>query len=277
MYIIKASGEKVKFDSSKIRKTCLRSGAQKELCQKIEQLVASQVREGMTTQEILKITLAELEKYSPLSSMRYGLKKAIFGLGPTGFVFEKFVAYLFQAYGFTAYCPPLLKGRCAEQEVDVIAIKEKSGTTKKEKSQKYLIECKYRNTAGLKTDLQDALCLWARFKDLEKENFTQPWLVSNAKFTKSAIQYGRCQGMRLLGWRYPSRQSISALIEKKKLYPITILKEVSGKLAQNFFHQDIILLEHLYSSHIKNLSSRVGISPDKMKRIVEKAQLILKK
>ncbi|MCF7906790.1 restriction endonuclease [Patescibacteria group bacterium] len=275
MYVIKASGEKVKFNSSKIRKTCLRAGAPKDVCRKVEQLVKDQVREGMSTQEILKITLEHLEKYSPLTSIRYGLKRAIFGLGPTGFVFEKFVAYLFQAYGFSAYCPPILKGRCVEQEVDVIAIKKRKGSQKKSQ-QKYLIECKYRNTAGLKVDLQDALCLWARFKDLEKENFTQPWLVSNAKFTKAAIQYGRCQGIKLLGWRYPSRQSLNALIEKKKLYPITILKEVSGKLAQNFFNQDVIILSHLCSSHINNLSSRVGISSGKMKRIVEAAQLILK-
>lgn len=274
MYVIKASGEKVKFDSSKIRKTCSRAGASQDVCRKVEQLVGAQVREGMSTQEILKITLEQLEKYSPLASIRYALKRAIFSLGPTGFVFEKFVAYLFQAYGFNAYCPPILKGRCVEEEVDVIAIKKRKGSQKKYQ-QKYLIECKYHNSAGLKADLQDAFCLWARFQDLEKENFTQPWLVSNAKFTKAAIQYGRCQGIRLLGWRYPSRQSLSVLIEKKKLYPITILKEVNGKLAQNFFNQDIILLSHLCSSHISNLSSRVGISSNKMKRIVEVAQLIL--
>jgi len=272
MYIIKASGQKAKFNPLKIRRTCLRAGADRALALKIERLVSSKVREGMSTKKILRLILDLLEKLSPLTSTRYALKKAMLGLGPNGFIFEKFMVFLLRAYNYQAHCPPILMGRCVSHEIDIVATISPSGQKKEEK---YLIECKYHNAPGIKTDLQDALCLWSRFDDFKGKGFSHPWLISNTKFSKSAIQYARCRNIKLLGWQCPTQKSLNYLVEDKKLYPITILKHLDKISAERLFSQNIILASQLLSQGMEKLNLRTGIAKNKLNELIKEARLIL--
>ena len=272
MYIIKASGKKAKFNPLKIRRTCLRAGADRALAMKIERLVSSKVREGMSTRKILRLILDLLDKLSPLTSTRYALKKAMLSLGPSGFIFEKFIVLFLKAYDYQAHCPPILTGRCVSHEVDAIATMI---SRKQQKKEKYLIECKYHNAPGIKTDLKDSLCLWARFDDLKEKGFNHPWLISNTKFSKSAIQYARCRNIKLLGWQYPTRKSLNYLIEGKKLYPITILKNLDKISEERLFSQNIILASQLLSQETERLSFRTGIAKNKLNELIKEARLIL--
>jgi len=273
MYIVKASGQKDKFNPIKIRRTCLKAGADRDLALKIERLVSAQVREGMSSRKILRLIIDLLEKLNPLISARYALKKAMLGLGPDGFVFEKFMVFLLKAYNYQAYCPPILTGRCVNHEIDIVASISPS-TSEKEK--KFLIECKYHNAPGIKTDLKDALCLWASFDDLRGKGFTCPWLISNTKFSKSAIQYANCRNIKLLGWQYPADKSLNYLIENKKLYPITILKHLDEVSARSLFSQNIILANQLLSQgDVGKLSFKTGIAKNKLNKLIKEAKLIL--
>ena len=272
MYITKASGEKAKFNPLKIRRTCLRAGADRFLARKIERLVSVQVREGMPSREILRLIIGLLGKLSPAVSSRYALKEAMLGLGPAGFVFERFIVLLLRAYNYQAHCPPLLMGRCVKHEVDVVATIDSSDHKKKEK---YLIECKYHNAPGIKTDLQDTLCLWARFDDFRGKGFDRPWLVSNTKFSKPAIQYANCRNIKLLGWQYPLEKSLNFLVEEKKIYPITILKHLDKVTAEKLFSQNIILASQLLSRTTEKLNFKTGISKNKLNKLREEARLIL--
>ncbi len=272
MYIIKASGQKAKFNPLKIRRTCLRAGASRDLAMKIEHSVSSKVRDGMSTRKILYLILDLLEKLSPLTSTRYALKEAMFALGPAGFIFEKFMVLFMKAYNYRAHCPPILRGRCVNHEIDIVANKIFDGRQGKEN---YLIECKYHNTPGIKTDLKDALCLWARFDDLKEKGFTRPWLISNTKFSKSAIQYARCRNIKLLGWQYPTDKSINRLVEDKKLYPITILKHLDKISAERLFSQNVILASQLLSIRIEKLSIKTGIAKNKLNVLIKEARIIL--
>jgi len=273
MYIIKASGQRAKFNPIKIRRTCLRAGADRALALKIERLVSAQVKEGMSTRKILRLIINLLGKLSPAVSYRYALKDAMLSLGPAGFVFEKFIVLLLRAYNYRAYCPPILKGRCVNHEIDVVATIGPSGHHKKK--EKYLIECKYHNAPGIKTDLQDTLCLWARFDDFMKKGFTQPWLISNTKFSKSAIQYANCRNIKLLGWQYPVQKSLNFLVEEKKLYPITILKHLDKITAEKLFSQNIILTSQLLSQKIEKLNFKTGIPKNKLNELMKEARIIL--
>lgn len=273
MYITKASGKRAKFNPLKIRRTCLRAGADRALAMKVERLVSSKVREGMSTRKILRLILDLLEKLSPLTSTRYALKKAMLALGPTGFIFEKFVVLLLKAYNYQAHCPPILMGCCVSHEVDAVATTIIS--RKQQKKEKYLIECKYHNASGIKTDLKDALCLWARFDDLKEREFDHPWLISNTKFSKSAIQYARCRNIKLLGWQYPTQKSLNYLIEDKKVYPITILKHLDKISGKRLFSQNIILANQLLSQGVERLNFRTGIAKNKLNELIKEAKLIL--
>ncbi len=272
MYIIKASGQRAKFNPIKIRRTCLRAGADRTLALKIERLVSAQVKEGMSTRKILRLIIDLLRDLSPVVSVRYTLKEAMLGLGPSGFAFEKFIVLLLRAYGYEANCPPILKGRCVSHEIDVLATITSPSQKKKKK---YLIECKYHNAPGIKTDLQDALCLWARFDDMKGKGFSHPWLISNTKFSKAAIQYANCRNIKLLGWRYPAQKSLNFLLEEKKLYPITILKNLDKNLLEKLLSQNIILVNQLLSQDIKKINLRTGISKNKLNELRKEAKLVL--
>ena len=156
MYVLKASGEKEEFDAGKVRKTCLRSGASKELADKTAREVEERAYDGITTREILSLTLKLLEE-EPETATRYDLKRAIMSLGPTGFPLEKFIAEVLQNYGYKTKVGKIIRGRCVNHEVDVVA--EKDG-------KRYLVECKYHNASGIYTDLKVALYTHARFLDL---------------------------------------------------------------------------------------------------------------
>ena len=272
MYIVKASGQKDKFNPIKIRRTCLKAGADRDLALKIERLVSAQVREGMSSKRILRLIIDLLGKLSPLTSTRYTLKRAMLSLGPSGFIFEKFMVFLLRAYNYQAYCPPILMGHCVGHEIDIVATISPFGQKKEEK---YLIECKYHNAPGIKTDLKDALCLWASFEDLREKGFDYPWLISNTKFSKSAIQYADCRNIKLLGWQYPADKSLNRLVENKKLYPITILKHLDKILAEKLFSQNIILASQLLSQGTEKLNFKTGIAKNKLNELIKEAKLIL--
>lgn len=272
MYIIKASGQRVKFNPLKIRRTCLRAGAERDLALRVERLVSSQVREGMSTKTIFRLISNLLKKSDPLASSRYGLKESMLRMGPGGFVFEKFIVLLLKSHGYHAYCPPILKGNCVNHEIDIIATENSSNNKKKEK---YLIECKYHNASGTKTDLKDVLCLWSRFEDLKGKGFDRPWLISNTKFSEAAIQYANCQNIRLLGWQYPSQESLNYLIENKKLYPITILESLDKISAERLFSRNIILAKQLLSQGTDKLNFRTGIAKDMLNKLIEEAKSIV--
>jgi hypothetical protein len=208
-------------------------------------------------------------------------------LGPAGFVFEEYTLKLLKAYDYQAWIPPLMMGACVQHEVDVIAqspqSKNKLATQETGKNNVYMIECKYRNAAGIRTGLKIALYTWARFLDLkERENknskikFTRPWLISNTKFSDSVIQYATCKNMRLLGWKFPRGNGLESLIEEKNLYPITILNSLDRETRNKLFSQKIILCQDLLNCPQEKLRKNTRIKENKLNNLIKQARLIIK-
>lgn len=273
MWVTKASGEKEKFDARKIRRTCLRAGASEELAGKISKEVERKSYEGISTREVLRITLSLLKKRKPEVAARYDLKGAIFRLGPTGFIFEQYVGEIFKEYGYGTKVHSIIRGACVPQEIDVIVTKDEDN---------FMIECKYHNIPGIYTGLKEALYTYARFLDLQDafkagfgRNFTQPWLVCNTKFSDDAIQYANCKGMRMIGWSYPKDGSLEQLIEAKKLYPVTMLGSLDTDSLDKLASSNFVLLLDLIRNPIKDLNSETKIPIKKLKVFSEEASRIL--
>ncbi len=272
MWVVKASGETEKFDPKKIKRTCLRAGASEELANKIVEKVKKKSYDGISTKEILHITLSLLRKEKPFIAARYDLKGAMFRLGPAGFIFEHFTGELLREYGYTTKVHNILKGFCVSHEIDVVA-------TKKNKS--YMIECKYHNLPGIYTGLREALYTYARFLDLSDgakqglcQKFEQAWLVCNTKFSEDSIHYAKCKGIKLIGWNYPEDVSLKSLIEKKKLYPITMIRNLDGDSLDKMSSSDFILAIDLLRNSIKELNSITKISVKKLRKFKEEAKRI---
>jgi hypothetical protein len=166
-------------------------------------------------------------------------------LGPSGFPFEKFVAEILAAQGYMVQTGQIIRGKCVNHEIDVIAEKEE---------QHFMIECKYHNQPGTVSDVKVSLYIHARFKDVEaswielpghRSKFHQGWVVTNTRFSNDAIDYGTCAGLKLIGWNYPDGGSLRSLIDKLGLYPITCLGSLSKAEKQKLLDNNIVLCREL--------------------------------
>lgn len=263
-YIIKASGEKQEFEKKKIFRTALKAGASKQFAEDVANDVEKRVYEGIKTREILKITLGLL-KSKPEIAARYNLKKAIMSLGPSGFPFEEFFSQILKSYGYETKVGNNLKGKIINHEVDIIAKKKFN----------YMIECKYHNAPGIYTKSKVALYTYARFLDLKnntKIKFDFPWLVTNTKCSSDAVNYAKSVDMKITSWQYSSDgKNLQELIEKKKLYPITILKSVKGHVKEKLSQARIILARSLVDYNLKELKIKTGLSEDILNEIIKEA------
>lgn len=269
--IVKASGEKEKFNQEKINESLRRVGVESFLAERIIGEISQKAHSGMDSAEIFKQVSSLLKRERPISALRYNLKRAIMDLGPTGFPFEKYVAKILQEYGYDTEVGKLVRGYCVSHEVDVIAKKD---------NQHFMVECKYHNHHGIHSDVKVALYTQARFLDIKRVweklpghryFFHQAWLVTNTKCTSQAIKYAACAGLKIISWRYPEGESLENLIEKKSLYPVTILS-LSRFFKEQLIRNNIVLAKDLLRYESQDLRKKVQMSPNLILRIQREAR-----
>ncbi|MDP3990928.1 MAG: restriction endonuclease [Candidatus Nealsonbacteria bacterium] len=262
MDIIKASGEKEKFNKEKLHNSLKRAGAEPGLAQKISQEVARSVHPGADTGKIFNQTFRSLQKASPILAAKYNLKRAIMELGPTGFPFEKYIAEILKEYGYNVRVGQQVQGHCVSHEVDIIARKE---------NKHFMIECKYHNSRGNRSDVKVAMYTYARFLDVKKF-FHQAWLITNTKCTSQAVRYARCVGLKIISWRYPKNESLEYLIEKKGLYPITILPSLNRYARERLAESKIMLARDLLKYSVNDLARLTGLRSNAVKNLQKEAK-----
>ena len=256
MFVINSKGHKEKFSFNKVKKSAKRAGASNHLANDIARTIQQEVRSNMKTSEIYTRISQMLRKKDSCSALRFSLKQAIKRLGPTGFPFEKYVAEILKHNGFQIKINQIVSGRCIKDyEIDFIA--RKGDLT-------YIGECKYRNRAGDRITSKDALINQARFEDIRQrmKGDVRAMLVTNTKFTTRARKYAECMNMELLGWRYPNDQGLEYLIEKDKLYPITILPCLKSPLKDLLVSRNIMIIKDIVDLDPK----RFRLSLDSIKR-----------
>ncbi len=234
MRVVKRSGEREEFDRRKTIAAVMRAGVTPEEAEGIVQRLEAQLYEGITTEEIYRRVHEMLQGRK---AARYSLKKALLRLGPEGENFELYVARLFQMEGFETEARQVLEGKCTSHEVDVLLRKD---------GQRVMVECKFHNSLGVRSNIQCALYVYARFLDLkESSKLDRPMLVTNTRFSSDAERYANCMGMGLLGWRCPEDAGLESLATKHRLFPITILdlrrNDQSVLLAHRFVVVDDLL------------------------------------
>ncbi|OGH14953.1 MAG: hypothetical protein A2860_01980 [Candidatus Levybacteria bacterium RIFCSPHIGHO2_01_FULL_37_33] len=263
--VVKASGQKEPFSEIKVRNSIRRSGIPQEIQEQVLAHIKTKIHENIHTSEIYRHIIEFLETSpQPFNKTRYTLKQAIMDLGPTGYPFEDYVAEILKIEGYQTQVRQILEGRCVSHEIDIIA--EKDG-------QKILIEAKFHNSPGTRSDVHVSLYTKARFDDLkDKYNFTQGWIVTNTKVTADGIEYARCNGMKIIGWNYPETGSLRDLVEKAKLYPITALQSLSQSQKQSLLDQRIVLCKTICKN--QNLLNQFDISDDKKNNLKDELNFV---
>lgn len=267
--VIKADGTKEPFDPAKLESSLKRSNALPEVVAEVLEHTVNELKEDMTTAQIYKHAFFILHKLAKPAAKRYSLRRAVMELGPTGFPFEKYIAEIFKERGFETLTDQLIKGACATHEVDVVAWND---------SKLVMVEAKFHNELGMKSDLKVALYVKARFDDLQEETYfygkrrkvDEAWLITNTKFTSAAIEYGMCKGLMMIGWNFPDKGNLQDMIEDGDLHPITCLASISKKEIMNLVSNGIVLCKQLKGKH--ELAKKSGLSDLQIKDVMEEIE-----
>lgn len=274
-YILKEDGEKEIFNEEKIKKSLLRAGAKQKIANYTIGVIKDHLEKVADTKDIYRLALKQLKKKQPNAAIKYTLKKAIMDMGPAGYVFEKYIARILREYGYKTQIGEMVKGYCVDHEIDVIAQK---------KDIHYMIECKYRNDKGAKSDIQTVLYIYARFLDLQKANsqnkedynFQKVWLATNTKCTSEAIKYAECIKMGVIAWAYPKERNLEYYIENKKLYPISILPGLKKSQKEQLFENDILTVKDILKNSPQTIEDLLSIDRSASDRLFARAAMIIR-
>jgi hypothetical protein len=269
MLITKADGTKESFKPAKLQGSLKRAGASSAEAARITDTIEKTLYDGIRTQVIYREAFELLRKSTEPTAAKYSLRRALFGLGPTGFPFEDFLTRLFEHEGYTTKTRSMIKGKCAIHEVDISAHK---------KDDSFVAEAKFHIRQGVKSDLQDAMYSYARYLDLQshpscaadKCGIKDLYLVTNTKFTSAAVTYAECVGLKLLSWNYPRHSSLQQRIENAGLYPITVLSKLSNAQKRSLLEQGTIICADLIQK--PEILRSTGISEAKLQAVISEAR-----
>jgi hypothetical protein len=250
-YVQKSNGEKELFDYTKLERSLKKNGTNEEVIKEIISEVAQTALDGISTADIYKKAYSILHKKHRPAAIRYSLRKAVAALGPTGFPFEKFVAEIFKAEGYTTETDQIVQGKCVPHEIDVIAWKPQ---------ELIMVEAKFHADFNLKSDLKIVLYVKARYDDIfgnkytfggEERQLTEGWVITNTKFSTTAIQYGQCQPqLKFVGWNYPYDNNLHDMINKYTLIPLTALTTINTEEKNQFLAKGIVLSKTLLDENL---------------------------
>ncbi len=256
--ITKADGTRELFEESKLVESLRNAGGSDDIIEEIINHVAKEMWDGMPTSEIYSRAFKLLRSHSMPLAVKYSLRRALSELGPDGFPFEKYVSRIFEAWGYSTLVDQTVPGVCVPHEVDVVAWN---------KEKLLMVEAKFHNELGLKSDLKVALYIKARFDDLRGNMFDyggvvrkldEGWLITNTKFTEQAIHYGECNGVKMLGWNYPKKGNLQDIIEELRLHPSTCLISLSNESKRALLTKGVVLCMDIYKR--PQILSEIGMS-----------------
>lgn len=266
MFVIKFDGRKDEFQKNKIIHTCIKVGVPEDVANRIADKIESIAYDGITTKEIYKATLRELDKYEKKTAIVYGLRESIAYLEPM--IFEVFVKRVLEEYGYRCEYNKIVHGLCVEHQIDITAKNDSF----------YLVECKRHKNPHRFSGLNVCLQVQARFEDIKdgfmnntnNYNFERAWIVTNTKFSEHAKDYASAKNIRLTGWKYPKDQGLEKMIEDKKIYPVSILK-TKKDIIQKLLNNGIITLKELDEERLANIGFKEGL----IKNLIKQRNLLI--
>lgn len=271
-HITKADGSVEYFKVEKLRRSLRRAGATPAEVNIIVAKIQEEIYDGITTQEIYRSAFSLLNKNELPTAARYSLRRALFGIGPTGFPFERLLGRLFTAEGYQVRTGITISGNCAEHEIDFAAFND---------NHSFVGEAKFHARPGIKTDLQVAMYSYARLLDLKNNRICQEsicdikefWLVTNTKFTSAVRRYAECVGVKLLSWDYPKKDNLYDRLQRYRLYPITVLQHLTPSQATILIERDVIVCQDLLDN--PQLLSFLHLTEEKQNNLIAEAKAIV--
>jgi hypothetical protein len=221
--VLKASGEAESFIPEKLEQSLRAAGADDGMVAEILADIEAWISDGISTKKIYERALSRLGRKQRSAGARYRIKSALMELGPSGHPFERFIGEVFARKGFDVQVGVVVEGLSVTHEMDVIA----TG-----RGIQHLVECKYSQSQGSHVSIQVPLYVHSRINDIvglrrEQEEYRglsfTGWVVTNTRFSSDSLDYSRYYGLELLSWDYPVKEGLREIIERERLYPVTVL------------------------------------------------------
>ncbi|MSR71192.1 MAG: ATPase [Candidatus Taylorbacteria bacterium] len=271
IYITKAGGSRELFNTEKLINSLKHAGADNVVAEGIANHIGGEIKDGMSTHEIYSHAFYLLHKKQKPFALKYSLRRSLIGFGPTGFPFEKFIGEIWKKRGYNVLVDQIVRGLCTAHEIDVVAWNE---------NKLVMTEVKFHNQLGVKSDLKVSLYVKARYEDLEDAAFNygkerkldEGYLVTNTKFTTSAIEYARCRGLRMIGWNYPEKGNLQDMIEDSGLHPLTCLTTLNIAEKRSLMDKGVVLCNG-FENNVNHLEE-LGIKRDRIGQIIDEAKII---
>lgn len=271
----KHSGDLVPFSEASLLKSLLNSGASKHDATSVVDLITKDLYDGISTRELYQKAFEALKVIKSSVAARYSLKRALQGLGPDGFYFEKWMGKILETQGFSTITGQVLVGKSGiTHEIDVVAAKE---------TDKLVCECKFRNDLDAKISVTTPMYFLSRFTDLKDKEFTyfnkpfkptKGYLITNAFFTSDSIQFANYYGIELISWNYPENRSIKSITDKFGMYPITCLTTLTDEEEKMLLNKNCILVRDLIKQPI--VLTDLNCSTDRINTVLKEAKELVK-
>ncbi len=258
--VIKRSGKLELFQLDKLCKSLKEINIQEDLAKQVCEIVSASIKHKISTEEIFKITRDYLHQIDPEVAAIYALERGLSALGPSGFVFEQYVAAIFQEMDYQVDTNVYLEGEGVSHEIDVMA--QKGNIV-------FIVEAKYRNDFKIRTHINQVMYADARLQDIRRQAKKRGdqreyymWVITNTRFTDNAIHYVAFRDLQLMGWNYPPFLNLMKIVYEKKLYPVTILPSIDKKTLEKMSRKELILVKHFANYDIEKLQEEFLLSRD---------------
>jgi hypothetical protein len=260
MKVKKRDGLVVNFDPDKVVISLKNSGVSSATIEKVLLNLYEKKFSIISTDKLYGLIYGWVKKFeNKYSASIYSLKNAILRLGPDGYTFEDYIGKIFTFLGYNVRVRQIYSSLCITHELDVVG-------------DNFFIECKYHNSGGTTTGIKDVMYSHARFLDLKNANkkkgynFTNFWIASNTKFSRDAINYAEYWNINLMSWKYKGNMSLSYLIDKNTLYPITLLPSVSKKIFEILTKNSILIVNEVCLKE-DVLLKKMGLNNEEIKNL----------
>ncbi len=270
IFVTKFDGRKQPFNKEKVVRTCLRMRANLQQANDVANAIEKELFNGISTKEILQKIFKYLQEYKPEIKHQIDLREAIALLRPKP-DFEQFVSLLLKEYGYRTETNQIIAGRCVEHEIDAVARKN---------NETVLVEVKHHLQPHTYTGVSIFLEVQAELEDLlegyrwkkNNINFNKALIVCNTKISDHAKQYAICKGIEHIGWRFPEEKGFEKMIEEKRLYPITILKDLDMPTQVKLGDNGIVLVKQLVEMSMGEILKKTRIDKQKLEKLIKKAR-----
>lgn len=272
--IRKASGQMEPFKVDKLKASLRNAGASEDVITEIVEDISAWVNDGMNTKMIYARAYSIFKRLSKTGASHYKLKNAIIELGPTGHPFEVFIGEIFKQRGYKVKTAQVIQGASVSHEIDVLASLGK---------EQILAECKFSVKQGNSVSVQVPLYVHSRVEDIvdklrEDERFKDhtfvTWIVTNSRFTPDSIQYSSCKGINLMAWDHPHSQGLKDIIEREKVFPITLLNSLTKAEKSTLLSYGIVTCRQL--SQVEESLNKLDLNPRKQSSLRRELEALLK-